>query len=128
MPLFHFPDSGFFRTDRSSRVMAGLIVMVTAILYAYSRRYPASNRSQHISAAPLISRARALARRPPHYAGSRCRRPRPHPRPVRGASPPIGDPVTSADRCVEGRIDVRSQTVFRLQLGRSIGRTHRESA
>ncbi len=48
MPLFHFPDSGFFRTDRSSRVMAGLIVVVTAILYAYSRRYPASNRSQRI--------------------------------------------------------------------------------
>ena len=28
--------------------MAGLIVVVTAILYAYSRRYPASNRSQRI--------------------------------------------------------------------------------
>lgn len=45
MPLFRFSDSGFFRADSLSWVMAGLIVFVVANVAAYSRRYMAGDRN-----------------------------------------------------------------------------------
>jgi NAD(P)H-quinone oxidoreductase subunit 5 len=49
MHLFRIPDSGLFRADSLSWVMAGLILYVIANVAAYSRRYLAgdSNRRSH---------------------------------------------------------------------------------
>src|SRR4051812_39042551 len=46
MPSFNFSDSGLFRPDSLSWVMAGLIVFVIANVTAYSSRYMAGDRDK----------------------------------------------------------------------------------
>ena len=46
MPLFRLPDSGLFRTDSLSWLMAGLILFVIANVTAYSSRYLAGDRNR----------------------------------------------------------------------------------
>ena len=46
MPLFSIPDSGLFRADSLSWVMAGLILFVIANVTAYSSRYLAGDRNR----------------------------------------------------------------------------------
>jgi NAD(P)H-quinone oxidoreductase subunit 5 len=46
MPLFRFHDSGLFRPDSLSWVMAGLILFVIVNVIAYSNRYLAGDRNQ----------------------------------------------------------------------------------
>ncbi len=45
MPLFDSSESGLFRADSLSWIMAGLIVYVVANVVAYSRRYLAGDRN-----------------------------------------------------------------------------------
>lgn len=46
MPLFRFHESGLFRPDSLSWVMAGLILFVIINVIAYSNRYLAGDRNQ----------------------------------------------------------------------------------